>query len=127
MVFVIFPVIAALQGVQEVEVKIPGTCAFKAGVELLLCGSFIRALLPGTELGAERVGFPGIAVHQGKTGSLFGLAVVIDIGGIEVCAAGFQKSVHHLAGLGNIDAAVRILGQTHQTEPQSEWIATHDI
>ena len=115
-VFVVFLVVAALESVEQIIVKIACACSFKAGVELLLCALFIVARLPCAQLGAEGVAFSRVPFNESFSCDLLRLAVVIDKSGVKVSSACCHETIDHFAGLVNVYLSRGELGQTHKTE-----------
>ena len=50
-VFIIFFIIVPLEGVEQIEIEIPGAGPLQAGIELLLRAGLIMALQPCAEFG----------------------------------------------------------------------------
>ena len=105
---------------EQVVVEIARAGALEGGVELLLGAGLIVALHRGIELGAEGEAVARIAVDERLAGDLLGLAVVVDVGRVEIGAARLDEAVDHLTDGLHVDAAVLALGEAHQAEAQLE-------
>ena len=122
-VLVVFPVGAALDRVEQVEIEVSRSGPLEALVELPL-----RALLVvtsrrgGVELGRDRVAVPWNPFGQRFPHRLLRSPAVVDVRGVEVSPSGLQKRVGHADGLFDVDAPVRVLRQAHQPEPELEKI-----
>ena len=127
MILVILLHVVPLQRVQQIVVEIAGSGPLQAGPELLLRAFLVMALHGGVQLGAEGIGFPGIPVRHRLPEGRFAFAVVIHVGCVEVGASRLDKTVRHLADLGNINLPVRGLGQPHQPKAQPERVFTQQI
>ena len=118
MILVILHPCLGLETVEEVVVEVPSPCALKAGIKLLFRAGFIVGLIPGVQLRAQRIALPWMTLHKRFPGSRFRPTVVINIRRIKIGAASRKETIYHLAGLRNVNAAIRVLGQTHQAEAE---------
>ena len=130
-VFIVLPVVPRLEGVEQVVVKVPGSGALQAGIELLFGALLVVGAHPGTQLGGQGVALPGIAVHQGRLGRPLRVTAIVDVGGVKVGQSGSHKQVHHLLDLLHVDLSILPLGQAHQAKAQlggiCSKILSHDV
>ena len=107
---------------EQIKIEIPGPGALQAGIKLLLGALLVVALHGGVKLGGDGIGVSWIAIRHRRLERLLALPQVVYIGGIKIGAARSDEPIRHLAHLGHVDAAVRILGQAHQAEAQLEGV-----
>ena len=79
MVLIIFGVICPHQPMEQIEIKITGSGAFKAGVKLLFSTFLAAALHPGNHFGGDFVCVPGITIRYSGFERCFGTAVAIAV------------------------------------------------
>ena len=93
---IVFFVIIALEGMEQVVVEIARAGALEARIELLLGRLLVSALHPGIELGRKEVILSVVSVHERLLDGLLRLAHIVHICGIEIPAPCFQEHIHHL-------------------------------
>ena len=121
MILVVLAEGAALDRVEQVEVEVSCARPLKADVKLTPRARFIGTARGGrVQLGRKGIALPRDPFGQGLAHGQLRASAVVHIGGVEIGASRGQKSVGHLNGLFDIDAPVRILRKTHQSESELE-------
>ena len=114
--FIGIAVVSVLYGMQQIKIEIFQTAALQLLRKNAVPVRFLLQL-PCRQLGGDHEAVSGIALCQRLFDSLFGMTVMVNIGGVKVIHPGIKIGVCHTADLVDVDFPV-LLRQAHQAKTE---------